>query len=166
MSSKKGKKDDILHHHLIARIELEKCPGKNDLAKTKQLLKTIGTDIQMKPLSEPLMFYVSSKEKEKVGMSGIMPIQTSHISMHFWTYPNPHILHSKKSKCLLQFDLYTCGALNKTEIKTILRAFDKFCPTRANITLLNRKWGMKIDSLVEWDCKSGKKKWTDFINNY
>lgn len=161
-TDQKGK--TVEHHHLLARIETALCPDEKDTHKMEIMLETLAKDIGMERLGDAQIFYVNSKEKDKVGMSGILPIQTSHISFHFWKYPIRHTLHNDKSNCLVQFDLYTCGNLNKSKIKTVLELFEQFDPQHANVTLINRRYGMKIDSLTEWDATS--RKWKDFVANY
>lgn len=162
----KKKIKSVEHHHLLARIETNKCPEESEVHKMEIMLETLAKDVGMERLGDAQMFYVNSREKDKVGMSGILPIQTSHISFHFWKYPNKNLLHNNDSNCLVQFDLYTCGKLSKSKIQTVLKVFEQFHPTHANITLINRRSGMNIDSLVEWDERYSKSKWKDFVNRY
>lgn len=155
----------IYHHHLLARIETQKCPQKRDRRHMERVLEQLVADIRMKKLGRARIYYVGEEQhREEMGMSGILPIETSHVSFHFWSHPARSILHSEKSKCLLQFDLYTCGKLSKKQIKEILHIFDEYMPSRANLTLINRKFAMKIESQTEWDGES--KTWNSFVNHY
>jgi len=155
----------VEHHHLLARIETEMCPDKKDRRKMELILERLVEDVKMKKLGNARMFYVNSnKYPEKTGMSGIVPIQTSHISFHYWSHPGRNVLSNADSNCLLQFDLYTCGKLTKTEIKEVLHIFDVFVPTHANVTLINRKYGMKIESNKTWN--RGVCGWNKFVDRY
>ena len=127
-------------------------------------LKTLVDKIKMKTLSKPQIFFVDTPVKEYVGLSGIIPIQTSHVSCHFWKYPRKSLLHNISSKCLLQFDLYTCGTLSRKKIKIILSMLSKFEPTHCNLTLINRSKGMTIDKLTKWD--SHDYNWDKFIIDF
>ena len=158
------KQNNVLHHHLLIRLELETCPERNDVEYMEHFLKTLVDKIKMKPLSKPQIFYVDTPIKEYVGLSGIIPIQTSHVSCHFWKYPRKSLLHNKSSKCLLQFDLYTCGTLSESKIKTILSMFNEFKPTHCNLTLINRSKGMNIDKLTKWDAQDYN--WQKFITDF
>ncbi len=156
----------IHHHHLLARIETKYCPQKRDKRHMERKLEQLVKDIQMKKLGAARLFYVGrEKRPEEMGMSGILPIQTSHISFHFWSHPNRDILHSEESNCLVQFDLYTCGKLTKNEIREILHVFNEFTPTHASITLINRKSTMKVESHSEWQSNK-KSNWNSYVSKY
>ena len=98
----------IQHHHMLLRLELQTCPGKSEKDKIKisKLIEQIIQDINMKSLAAPHVYYVEYP-KYNEGLTGIAPIETSHIAFHFWSRPDQKILHTKKSNCLLEFDIYT-----------------------------------------------------------
>ena len=152
--------DKIEHHHLLLRIETQLSPKKSDKDKISKLLHTILHDIKMEPLGSHEMFYVE-KPKYNEGLTAIQAIQTSHIAFHFWKNPVKDILKSKKSSCLLQLDIYTCGSLSKEQISIVLHALTRFKPTHADVTLLNRKWSLKVDSHDTWSDESPWVKWID-----
>lgn len=154
--------DTIQHHHLLLRLETSTCPTKQKSASAKELLLSIVRDTHMKVLGEPRVFYVEDPDF-KEGLTGIVPIQTSHIAFHFWKHPEKRILHSKKSECLLEFDLYTCGSLSLKNIQTILHHLTKFKPTHANLTLLNRKYSLTLERQLLWDESS--RPWTEWVNS-
>lgn len=158
----------IQHHHLLGRIETQKCPQKRDKRHMERKLELLVKEIGMKKLGNARMFYVGkdkAKSLSEIGMTGILPIQTSHIAFHFWNHPAKTMLNSTKSKCLVQFDLYTCGKLTKKEIKEILHIFDEYEPTHASITLINRKHTMKIEASDNWDIGSPVD-WNTYISKY
>jgi S-adenosylmethionine/arginine decarboxylase-like enzyme len=115
----------IQHHHMLLRMELQHCPGKDDKDKISKLIQTIITDIQMKSLAAPHVYYVEYPRYNE-GLTGIAPIETSHIAFHFWTRPDKKILHCKKSKCLLEFDIYTCGSLSQANVGRVLHHLTVF----------------------------------------
>ncbi len=92
----------------------------------------------MKLLYTPSVYYVLRPQYNK-GLTAIAPIQTSHIAFHFWKNPDPAILKSAGSRCLLEFDIYTCGALSLTNIRHVLHHLSVFGLTRIDATVLNRK---------------------------
>jgi S-adenosylmethionine/arginine decarboxylase-like enzyme len=163
-SRKTRKKRDIQHHHLLLRLETGTCPGPADTDKAGVLLEEIIRDIDMKPLDSARVYYVSSPP-ENEGLTAILPIQTSHIAFHFWAKPSPVILKSKGSRCLLEFDLYTCGSLQKKQIQKILHHLTVFRPTRADITVLNRRWSLSIDRHTHWSADDGIS-WATWIDSH
>jgi S-adenosylmethionine/arginine decarboxylase-like enzyme len=57
-------------------------------------------------------------------------IETSHIAFHIWDEPSP---------ALLQFDLYTCGALNQKAVLDTIKT--KFAVAEFDYILLDRENG-------------------------
>ena len=159
-----GHNGDIQHHHLLLRMETKVCPGPKDTEMAGVLLEEIIRDINMKPLDSARVYYVSNPVTNE-GLTAILPIETSHIAFHFWAKPNPVILKSSGSKCLLEFDLYTCGSLRKSQIQKILEHLSVFHPTRADITVLNRRWSLSIDRHMHWSADDGTA-WTAWVNSH
>lgn len=135
-------------------METKTCPGPKDAAIAGALIEEIIRDIDMKPLDSARVYYVS-KPAVNEGLTAILPIETSHIAFHFWAKPNPTILKSTESRCLLEFDLYTCGSLRKHQIQKIMQHLSIFKPTRADITVLNRRWSLSIDRHTHWSADNG-----------
>jgi S-adenosylmethionine/arginine decarboxylase-like enzyme len=127
------------------------------------MVNHIIKDIQMKPLDTPKIYYVSRPHYNE-GLTAITPIQTSHIAFHFWSNPDRKILHHPESKCLLEFDLYTCGTLTRRHIQRVLRHLTQFEPTHMNLTLLNRNLSLTIDQQVTWDKMD--KGWVEWIQQF
>jgi len=146
----KNEYDKIEHHHLLLRMETTICPGPDDKDKAEKLIQNIIHDIGMNLLDKPHVYYVKVP-KYNEGLTAIAPIQTSHIAFHFWKNPDPKILKNNKSKCLLEFDVYTCGKMTIKNIKNIMHHLTIFNPTHADITLLNRKWSLTVDRHMRWD---------------
>jgi len=117
----------------------------------------------MKPLDTPKIYYVSRPHYNE-GLTAITPIQTSHIAFHFWSNPDRKILHHPDSKCLLEFDLYTCGTLTHRHIERVLHHLTQFGPTHLNLTLLNRNLSLTIDQQSTWD--KTEMGWVDWIEQF
>ncbi len=137
---------------MLLRLETQSCPKQEDIRATEHLIHTIIRDIGMKQLDTPRVYYVT-EPKYNEGLTGIVPIQTSHIAFHFWNSPNRDILSCPESRCLLQFDLYTCGTLSRGQVAKVLTHLAQFKPTHAELTLLNRNTGLAIKKHVQWDSR-------------
>jgi hypothetical protein len=165
--TRKNKEEKIEHHHLLMRMETKHCPLENDKEKAKHLLESIVNDVNMQLLGEARVYYVVNPRYNE-GMTAIAPIQTSHIAFHFWRNPDPKIFQNKESKCLLEFDLYTCGTLSFKQISKILHHMTHFEPTHVNATVLNRNYSLKIDKQMIWDKQLDHlsyAKWADKVSN-
>jgi S-adenosylmethionine/arginine decarboxylase-like enzyme len=152
----------IQHHHMLLRLELQHCPAKDDKDKISKLIQNIIDDIQMKSLAAPHVYYVEYPRYNE-GLTGIAPIETSHIAFHFWTRPDKKILHCKKSNCLLEFDIYTCGSLTQHNVGRVLHHLTVFGPTYADITILNRNLGLTIDRHIHWSSEQSSMKWPRWL---
>jgi S-adenosylmethionine/arginine decarboxylase-like enzyme len=159
MKTRKNK--HIQHHHFLMRMETKTCPLESDKEKTVVLINKLLQDIGMVKLDEPHVYY-AKHPKCNEGLTAIVPITTSHVAFHFWRWPDKRILSNPQSKCLLEFDIYTCGALSKTQIKNVLRLLGEFGPTHLDATLVNRKYSMTIDSHMKWD--SSDSSWESFLS--
>lgn len=147
---------------MLLRMETRTCPQESDKEEAKALIERILKDIGMNLLGEPRVFYVSEPHYNE-GLTALAPIQTSHIAFHFWKNPDRDILQNKDSRCLLQFDLYTCGTLSLHQIQKIMHHLTHYQPTHANVTLLNRNHAMKVEQQLLWDSK--RTSWTSWIEH-
>ncbi len=152
----KRRPDHIEHHHLLLRLETEACPSADQKREMELMIQMILNDIGMKTLDVPRVYYVTEPAYNE-GLTGIVPIQTSHIAFHFWANPERNILKTAGAgaKCLLQFDLYTCGTLSRAQICRVLKHLGRFKPTGAELTLLNRNRGLAIERHLQWDTQQG-----------
>jgi S-adenosylmethionine/arginine decarboxylase-like enzyme len=141
---------DIEHHHLLLRLETTRCPGPEDKAEAETLIRNIVKDIHMKLLAKPHVYY-AKVPKYNEGLTAIAPIETSHIAFHFWTKPDNQILLNTSSRCLLQFDVYTCGTLSMKQAKSILHHLTHYGPHHMNLTILNRNRGLSTEASFLWD---------------
>jgi S-adenosylmethionine/arginine decarboxylase-like enzyme len=154
MGKTRKRKQPIQHHHLIVRCETEDCPRSSDRQRMQSIIDGLIADIDMKHLA-PTNIYYMKKPSINEGMTAITPIETSHVSFHFWKHPDRSILHNKRSRCLLQMDVYTCGSLTHEHLKKVLAALETFKPRHVNLTLLNRLYGLSIERAEHWDATTG-----------
>jgi S-adenosylmethionine/arginine decarboxylase-like enzyme len=74
-----------------------------------KFLSDLVDRIGMKIIKGPFASYVDVPGNK--GLTAIVMIETSHIAFHIWDEVDPG---------LLQFDLYTCGSLDKFEVLNAL----------------------------------------------
>lgn len=154
----------IEHHHLLIRMETRKCPLESDKDFVAGLVKKIIRDIGMKELDEPRIYYVTHPRYNE-GLTAIVPIQTSHIAFHFWTRAPSNVMRSKEGRCLLEFDVYTCGKLSRNSVKKILTALEIYEPTEVDIDVLNRKYSLKIVAQHRWCEDNSRRVFNQFVRD-
>ena len=153
----------VQHHHLLLRMELETCPQETDKERVKHMIDNIIKDIGMKSLASPHVYYMKYPRFNE-GLTGIAPIETSHIAFHFWNRPDPSFLHTANSNCLLEFDIYTCGTLSTHNIGKVLHHLTKYRPVYVDVTLIDRSQGLKIDRHMHWNSEKGQT-WVDWLSS-
>ena len=92
-----------VHKHLIIRAEV-----RHPITSEKELrkwLRNLVKKIDMKIIKGPYAAYVS-KEGNR-GLTGIVMIETSHISIHIW---------DEESPALVQCDVYSCAEFSSNEV--------------------------------------------------
>ena len=120
----------IFHKHILINAKV-KNPIQNEL-EAIQFLDRLVDRINMKVIKGPFASYVD-KEGNK-GLTAIVMIETSHIAFHIWDEEDPGTL---------QFDLYTCGALNKDEVIKALQ--ERFEIVSMDWRLYDRKVGFVLE---------------------
>ena len=156
-----AERSPIQHQHLLLRMETILCPSADDKAEASALITHIIRDIKMNLLGEPRVYYVTVPHYNE-GLTALAPIQTSHIAFHFWKNPDRDILKNADSKCLLQFDIYTCGELSLKNIQQIFHHLTHYRPTHVNATLLNRNYSLTLERQLLWDNTS--QPWVNWID--
>ena len=101
------------HKHIMIRAKVLNPP--QDTEEVKSWLKGFVEDIDMKLLQGPYASYVDVPGNK--GLTAVVMIETSHIAFHVW---------DEESPALLQFDLYTCGALDVEKVLSMTDDFFKF----------------------------------------
>jgi len=92
-----------VHKHLIIRAEVRHpITSERELRKW---LRNLVKKIDMKIIKGPYAAYVS-KEGNR-GLTGIVMIETSHISIHIW---------DEESPALVQCDVYSCAEFSSNEV--------------------------------------------------
>jgi S-adenosylmethionine/arginine decarboxylase-like enzyme len=153
----------VQHHHLLLRMELETCPQENDKERVKNMIDNIIKDINMKSLASPHVYYMKYPRFNE-GLTGIAPIETSHIAFHFWNRPDPRFLHTANSNCLLEFDIYTCGTLSTHNICKVLHHLTHYRPVYTDVNLIDRSQGLKIDKHIHWNSEKDIS-WTEWLDS-
>jgi len=153
----------VQHHHLLLRMELETCPLEKDKEKVRHMIDNIIKDINMKSLATPHVYYMKYPRFNE-GLTGIAPIETSHIAFHFWNRPDPRFLNTANSNCLLEFDIYTCGTLSTHNIGKVLHHLTPYRPVYADVTLIDRSQGLTIDRHMHWNSEKGQG-WLDWLKS-
>ena len=91
------------HKHLIIRAEVNR-PITSE-KEIKKWLRDLVKKIDMKIIKGPYAGYVS-KEGNR-GITGVVMIETSHISIHIWDEERPS---------LVQCDIYSCAEFQQGEV--------------------------------------------------
>ena len=118
------------HKHLIVRAEVLNPPREEDVKYMHLWFKNFVQSIHMKILSGPHVMYLDVEGNR--GMTGVCIIETSHIAMHVWDEESPG---------LMQFDVYTCGALDPNQV---LASLSEFNPTKVEFKYLDREHGLEL----------------------
>ena len=91
------------HKHMIIRAEvLKPITSEKEL---KKRLKDLVKIIKMKIIKGPYASYVTREGNR--GITGIVMIETSHISIHIWDEITP---------ALVQCDVYSCAEFQRGEV--------------------------------------------------
>ena len=91
------------HKHLIIRAEVNR-PITSE-KEIKKWLRNLVKKIDMNIIKGPYAGYVS-KEGNR-GITGVVMIETSHISIHIWDETTP---------ALVQCDIYSCAEFQQGEV--------------------------------------------------
>ena len=92
-----------VHKHLIIRAEVNR-PLVTEKS-VRQWLRNLVKKIDMNIIKGPYASYVS-KEGNR-GVTGVVMIETSHISIHIWYEEKP---------ALVQCDVYSCAEFSSNEV--------------------------------------------------
>lgn len=118
---------DVVHKHMILRIEAEFPPTESELRDwIIELIDAIG----MKLLAGPISADITTIEGN-MGPTCVAVIETSHIACHVWNETSP---------ALIQLDVYSCAEL---DIKKVLTQLDVWGPLKVEWKFLDRKHGLE-----------------------
>ena len=93
----------VQHKHILINAEITN--PLDTYQEAIDFLDDLVESIGMKKLMGPLASYVTTPGNQ--GVTAIVGIETSHIAFHIWDENMP---------AKLQFDLYTCGPLDKSVV--------------------------------------------------
>jgi S-adenosylmethionine/arginine decarboxylase-like enzyme len=85
----------------------------------------------MKIIQGPFASYIDKPGNR--GITAVVMIETSHIAFHIWDEEDP---------ALLQFDLYTCGPLNLSDV--LYKVGHYFNSEFIDYSYFNREKGIKL----------------------
>ena len=125
---------NVVHKHMIIRAEVNH-PLQTE-KETKKWLRDLVKKIDMNILGGPYSTYVS-KEGNR-GVTGIVMIETSHISVHVWDEERP---------ALVQADVYSCASFSHIDV---MRHFERMDPEKIDYLLLDREATMKWSGSWPW----------------
>jgi len=120
----------IYHKHLLVNAKIN-----NPMNTEKQgidFLTRLVERINMKVIKGPFASYVDKPGNR--GLTAIVMIETSHIAFHIWDEEDPG---------LIQFDLYTCGLLNLSDV--LLAFGQEFDLVNLDYKLFDRENGFALE---------------------
>ena len=120
----------LFHKHLLINAKLKNPMNNEDIAI--DFLKRLVDRIDMKIIKGPFASYVDKPGNR--GLTAIVMIETSHIAFHIWDEQDPG---------LVQFDLYTCGKLNLSEV--LLTIGEDFDIVSMDYNLFDREKGFVLE---------------------
>lgn len=121
---------ELLHKHMIVRAEIRKPI--TDCSVLEHWLEELIQSMNMKILLGPYVVYCD-KEGNR-GITGIVAIETSSITLHIWDECQPGVF---------QFDVYTCSDLEPNMIIDHMQIFEpskieyKFIDRANDLTILS-----------------------------
>jgi S-adenosylmethionine/arginine decarboxylase-like enzyme len=117
------------HKHILinARVNNSLKSTEDAVSFLKDLVERVG----MKILMGPHATYVDAPGNR--GVTAIVGIETSHIAFHVWDEVTP---------ARLQFDLYTCGSLDKEVVIEAVK--ERFEVVSADYRIYDREHGFVL----------------------
>ena len=112
-----------IHKHLLIRAEVADPIIEEKILK--KWLRNLVKKIDMKIIKGPFAGYVT-KEGNR-GLTGVVMIETSHVSIHIWDEENP---------ALVQCDVYSCAEFSASEVLLLLEPMQ---PVKINYMVIDRK---------------------------
>lgn len=119
----------IFHKHLLVNAKvINPITSEED---GTEFLKDLVSRINMKIIKGPFASYVDVPGNR--GLTAMVMIETSHIAFHIWDETTPS---------MLQFDLYTCGELDKQVVIDALN--ERFTVDYMDYVLFDREDGFVV----------------------
>ena len=123
------------HQHLLIKCWVTNPPKKEELLNKwfTYLVETVG----MKVVAGPTSVYVSDPGNE--GLTGTVPLATSHASIHIWDNAEPP---------MVQFDIYSCKEFS---LEQVMKCFDPWGLINAEWVMIDRNGTPTITSQGTWN---------------
>jgi len=119
----------VEHKHILINARVTNSLGSTEDAVS--FLKDLVENVGMKILMGPHATYVDTPGNK--GVTAIVGIETSHIAFHVWDEEVP---------AKLQFDLYTCGSLDKDVVIEAVK--ERFGVVSADYRIFDREQGFLL----------------------
>ena len=119
----------VEHKHILINARVNNSLGSTEDAVS--FLKDLVERVGMKILMGPHATYVDTPGNK--GVTAIVGIETSHIAFHVWDEEVP---------AKLQFDLYTCGSLDKDVVIEAVK--ERFELVSADYRIFDREHGFVL----------------------
>jgi S-adenosylmethionine/arginine decarboxylase-like enzyme len=119
----------VEHKHILINARVNNSLGSTEDAVS--FLKDLVERVGMKILMGPHATYVDTPGNK--GVTAIVGIETSHIAFHVW---------DEESPARLQFDLYTCGSLDKDVVIEAVK--ERFELVSADYRIFDREHGFLL----------------------
>jgi S-adenosylmethionine/arginine decarboxylase-like enzyme len=119
----------VEHKHILINARVNNSLGSTEDAVS--FLKDLVEKVGMKILMGPHATYVDTPGNK--GVTAIVGIETSHIAFHVWDEEVP---------AKLQFDLYTCGSLDKDVVIEAVK--ERFELVSADYRIFDREHGFLL----------------------
>ena len=119
----------VEHKHILINARVNNSLGSTEDAVS--FLKDLVERVGMKILMGPHATYVNTPGNK--GVTAIVGIETSHIAFHVWDEEVP---------AKLQFDLYTCGSLDKDVVIEAVK--ERFELVSADYRIFDREHGFVL----------------------
>ena len=119
----------VEHKHVLINARVNNSLGSTEDAVS--FLKDLVERVGMKILMGPHATYVDTPGNK--GVTAIVGIETSHIAFHVWDEEVP---------AKLQFDLYTCGSLDKDVVIEAVK--ERFELVSADYRIFDREHGFVL----------------------
>ncbi len=120
----------LFHKHILVNAKVHNPMRDEQVAI--DFLTALVKRVEMKIIKGPFAAYVD-KDGNK-GLTAIVMIETSHIAFHIWDEEDPGTL---------QFDLYTCGELDKDVVIAALE--EGFDVVSLDYRLYDREVGFVLE---------------------
>jgi hypothetical protein len=119
----------VEHKHILINARVNNPMG--SYQEAIDFLNDLVSRVGMKVLMGPHASYVNTPGNQ--GVTAIVGIETSHIAFHVWDEEMP---------ARLQFDLYTCGSLDKQVVLDMVN--DRFGIVTGDYKIFDRETGFVL----------------------